>query len=126
MEDKIAIERKSLQDLIGCVGKGRERFERCLERMLDFPIRAVVVEASWAQIERRQYIGMVHPNAVTGSILGWVASGIPFLLVDSRDRASEFVARLLIHGHKRYCHESAKRNADAVNPDLSIPGESEF
>ncbi len=115
LEDKIAIERKSLQDLIGCIGKGRERFERCLDRMRTFPVRCVVVEGTWTQIERRQYVGMVHPNAVIGSILGWITSGIPFLLVDSRDRASEYVARLLVHGHKRF------GAPDAELPDPDVP-----
>ena len=117
LEDKIAIERKSLQDLIGCIGKGRERFERCLDRMRSFDVRAVVVEGSWSMIERRQYVGMVHPNAVVGSILGWVASGIPFLLVDSRERASEYVARLLVFGHKRYGGDVAKPGG----PDAELP-----
>ncbi len=102
LQDKIAIERKSLQDLVQCIGKHRDRFEACLERMRSFEVKAVVVEASWTMIERKQYVGLVHPNAVIGSILGWVASGVPFLLVDNRTRASEYVARLLVHGWKRY------------------------
>ncbi len=102
LQDIIAIERKSLQDLVQCIGKHRERFEDCLERMRSFEVKAVVVEASWTMIERKQYVGLVHPNAVIGSILGWVASGVPFLLVDNRTRASEYVARLLVHGWKRY------------------------
>ncbi len=102
LQDKIAIERKSLQDLVQCIGKHRERFEHCLDRMRVMDVRAVVVEASWTMIERKQYVGLVHPNAVIGSILGWVSSGVPFLLVDNRTRASEYVARLLVHGWKRY------------------------
>ena len=34
LEHHVCIERKSLDDLLGCVGRDRERFERELHRML--------------------------------------------------------------------------------------------
>lgn len=37
--DVVRIERKSLSDLVGCVGSDRERFEREVSRLLAFPIR---------------------------------------------------------------------------------------
>lgn len=52
--DRVAIERKSLQDLYGTIGQGRERFERELERLQSIADQpgghaAVIVEASWEQ-----------------------------------------------------------------------------
>ena len=41
----ITVERKSLQDLVGVLGHGRERFERELARMRAYAVAAVVVEA---------------------------------------------------------------------------------
>jgi hypothetical protein len=46
-EDCVAIERKSLDDLIACLqGSNRERFERELQRARHYNLFAVVVEAS--------------------------------------------------------------------------------
>lgn len=99
-EDRISVERKSIPDLMGCIGKGRDRFERELERILLIPTRAVVVEGNWIDIELGKYPGRVNSNAAIGSILGWISRGIPFIFAGNRTRASEYVARLLVHGSK--------------------------
>ncbi len=96
----IAIERKALGDLMGCISASRERFERELERMLLFPVRCVVVEASWSDLEVGDYRAKVHPSAAIGSVLSWISRGIPFIMAGNRIRASEYVARLLVHGSK--------------------------
>lgn len=99
-EDRLTVERKSVPDLVGCIGKGRDRFERELERMLKIPSRCVVVEGHWADLEVGNYPGLVNRNAAVGSVLGWIARGIPFIFAGNRVRASEYVARLLVHGAK--------------------------
>jgi hypothetical protein len=53
--DRVAIERKSLADLYGTLGQGRDRFERELERLQAIASQpggcaAVVIEASWEQM----------------------------------------------------------------------------
>src|SRR5580704_8816751 len=48
--DRIAVERKSLEDLYGCFGQSRERFSRELERLATYPYPAIVVEASWSDV----------------------------------------------------------------------------
>ncbi len=58
--DAIRIERKSLPDLIGCVGRDRERFEREVERLLAFPVRILLIESTWAAIELKQWRGKIH------------------------------------------------------------------
>ena len=50
LEDKVAVERKSLPDLVLCLGRERERFERELQRGAALEAFAVVVEASWAEL----------------------------------------------------------------------------
>ncbi len=42
--DDLRIERKSLSDFLGCVGRGRDRFERALGRMADYPQRYLLLE----------------------------------------------------------------------------------
>jgi ERCC4-type nuclease len=46
LENHAVVERKSLDDLVACCGVERARFERELTRMLGYPTRALVVEAT--------------------------------------------------------------------------------
>jgi DNA excision repair protein ERCC-4 len=100
-EDQVGIERKSVIDLLGCVGKHRARFEREITRLEGMKVKALVVEGSWRLIENGNLMTRVHPNAAVGSLLSWVSRGIPVLMLENRERASEYVSRLLIHAYKR-------------------------
>jgi DNA excision repair protein ERCC-4 len=40
-EHIVRIERKSLDDLLGCVGRDRERFDREVQRLLAYPVRVI-------------------------------------------------------------------------------------
>lgn len=114
-----AIERKSVPDLIGCIAGGRDRFEREIQRLLAYETRAIVVEGSWSTIELKQYRGDVHPNAAMGSIMGWIARGIPILFCGDRERAERFTARLLFVAARRRWEE-----AQVFIPTLKVVGES--
>lgn len=50
LESSVAVERKSISDLFGTVGRGRDRFERELERLNQMTFAAVVIEAGWVDI----------------------------------------------------------------------------
>ncbi|MDD3685119.1 MAG: ERCC4 domain-containing protein, partial [Desulfovibrio desulfuricans] len=50
LEDKVAVERKSLPDLVQCFGRERERFERELQRGAALDAFAVVIEAGWTDL----------------------------------------------------------------------------
>lgn len=71
-ESEITIERKSLEDLYGTLGQGRDRFERELERIASFQHAFVVVEASWMKIlESPPPQTRLAPKSVYRSILAW-------------------------------------------------------
>lgn len=112
-EDHVAIERKSLLDLLGCIGKHRARFDREISRLEGMFFGALVVEASWRVIEGGHFRSHIHPNAVVGSLLSWVSRGIPVLMLDNRDRASEYVSRLLLHAYKRLTKPEGVTHAKA-------------
>ena len=95
LEHLVCIERKSLDDLLGCVGRDRERFERELQRMLAYPVRVLLVEATWAEIEMGQWRSKVTSSQAMGSLIGWAAMGIQLALVGSHERAGKFASRLL-------------------------------
>ena len=95
LQDHVAIERKSLPDLLGCIGRDRERFEREVQRLKAYPVRALVVEAIWPDLEAGDWKSKVTPQAAVGSVLGWVAGGLPVVMAGDHVRAGRYVARLL-------------------------------
>jgi ERCC4-type nuclease len=103
-----AIERKSLGDLLCCVGGERERFERELERLLAFPCRALLIESDWPEIERGEWRSKLTPKQVRGSLLGWQEMGVPLLLAGNHERAGRFVAELLYRCASRRYRELRK------------------
>jgi hypothetical protein len=72
LEHAVAVERKSLADLYGTIGAGRDRFVRELERLDRMEFAAVVIEGGWPSI-----IGnpppqsKITPKIVYRSIIAW-------------------------------------------------------
>lgn len=95
LEHHVCIERKSLDDLLGCVGRDRERFDREIQRMLAYPVRVLLVEATWPQIELGQWRSKVTSSQAIGSLIGWAARGLQVELVGDHERAGRFASRLL-------------------------------
>lgn len=89
------IERKSLDDLLGCVGRDRDRFDREMQRMLSFPIRVLVIEADWTELEQGNWRSKLTPEHVIGSLMGWAAQGISIHAAGDHTRAGRHAARLL-------------------------------
>src|SRR5882672_7249154 len=90
----VAIERKSLSDFIACVGRERERFDRECQRLLAYECKAIVVEATWQQIEQGDYRAKITPQAALGSALGWIAMGIPIIMARDHVSAGRYVSRM--------------------------------
>jgi ERCC4-type nuclease len=105
LEAVVAIERKSLGDLLGCVGGDRQRFDREIQRLLGYPVRAVVVESTWATLESGRWRSQATASAAVGSCLGWIAAGVPIVMVADHERAGRFVARLLHTAARRRWRE---------------------
>lgn len=102
LENYIRIERKSLADLVMCVGRERERFARELIRLRGFAHRAVIVESTWEEIYSGNWRSKIPSKAVTSSIARWVLDGIPFIISGNRPQSSEMCQRLLFLCAKSY------------------------
>lgn len=77
-EHRIAVERKSLNDLANTLGRGRARFKREIDRAQEFDRFVVVIEADRHQVEAYRdekscpsYYSQIHPNAVLGTVDKW-------------------------------------------------------
>jgi ERCC4-type nuclease len=109
-EDEVAIERKSLDDLVGTLTHGRERFERELERMRSYVLRAVIIEGSWQDLADHHYVSLAHPSSIFGSVCcSHVDYLVPFLFCETRAIAGRVTERLI----RRYA-ENLERNAEAA------------
>lgn len=135
LEHVVAIERKSLDDLVACVGRERERFDREVQRLLAYPVRALVVESDWICIEMQKYRANVHHNAVIGSMLGWIAQGLPIIMAGNHERCGTYISRMLFTAARRRWNEAQSFLNEVIldeeppqpelstpSPDLRIPG----
>jgi DNA excision repair protein ERCC-4 len=105
LEGEISIERKSLPDLLGCVGRDRERFDREVKRLIAYPVRALVVEATWHELEAGHWRSGVSSQAALGSVFGWIAYGLPVIMAGTPAQASKYVSRLLFIAARRRWQE---------------------
>ncbi|MCL2178136.1 MAG: hypothetical protein FWC28_06750 [Proteobacteria bacterium] len=88
LADKVAVERKSLADLVACLGRERERFERELQGAAALDAFAVVVEASWGELAAGNYRSQLDPHSACQSVLTFMARyHVPFVFAGSRARA---------------------------------------
>ncbi|MDL2317075.1 hypothetical protein LJC59_08395 [Desulfovibrio sp. OttesenSCG-928-A18] len=105
LTDRVAVERKSLPDLVACLGRGRERFERELQRAAALDAFAVAVEASWSDLATGQYRSQLNPHSACQSVLAFTARyRIPFMFAGSRAGA-EYIT----WGFLRQYLESARK-----------------
>jgi len=96
LSDIIAIERKSMGDLFGTVGAGRERFERELERSRTLRYFGIVIEATMPEILAGARFSRISPKAVVGSLLSWsVKFGAHVFFTGDRRAAAATTRKLL-------------------------------
>lgn len=96
-EGRIAIERKSLEDLYGSLGQYRDRFEREHERMAKLEFAAVVIEASWKEIlTRPPERSRLNPKVVFRTGMSWmVRFRVPWVMAEDRRLGEVTTFRLL-------------------------------
>jgi DNA excision repair protein ERCC-4 len=96
-ENQITIERKSLLDAYGTFGRGRQRFQKELERMINYRFAAVIIEADWHTIVKRPPArSRLHPKTVVASIAAWSQRfKVHFWTCPDREFAERWTYRLL-------------------------------
>lgn len=104
-ENYIAIERKSLPDIVSCCGYERERFEREMVRLKAYPVQALIIESTWEEVLAGGWKSKIHPNSVYGSLIGWLERGINVVMAGSRERGQHITASLLFTCARRRWEE---------------------
>lgn len=101
LESIVAIERKSLPDLVMCCGSERDRFQRELDALRGWPVSAVIIEAEWSDLQRGEWRSRLTPKQVMASVCAWVAQGHTILLAGTHESAAH-VARGVLFYAARY------------------------
>ncbi|MEN6358251.1 MAG: ERCC4 domain-containing protein [Armatimonadota bacterium] len=97
LESSVAVERKSMEDFVGTVIRGRERFANELAKLRGCEFACVVVEGSLMDVLSGNYRSDAHPNAVLGSALSIIVDyRIPVFFCSNRQAARLFVEQLLL------------------------------
>ncbi|MCP4638874.1 MAG: hypothetical protein GY851_00500 [bacterium] len=91
-EGEFAVERKSIPDLVGCCGKGRERFKKQIERLRGYEFRRLLVIGRKDDIRERRYRSLVHPRAVAHTLLS-IDVNVPVVWCDTPKEGAEQVER---------------------------------
>lgn len=102
LEKFVRVERKSLPDLVGCIGRDRDRFEREMVRIRGFHHKAVLVECTWDDVYRGEWRGKIKPNHVIGSLVRWQLDGVPFVLAGPRPHSCLMLQRILYLSARQY------------------------
>jgi len=90
------IERKSLDDLVGSLTTGRERFMREVERLRQFRFHALVVEALEAEVSFHHYRSDATPQSILQSLAALqVRCDLHVLWCADAERTARCVERLV-------------------------------
>ncbi len=93
LEHVVAIERKSADDMLCCIGRERGRFDREIQRLLAYPTRGIVIESTWTAFE-------------AGNWRSWITCGVPIVMAGDHDRAGRYIARILFTAARRRWREA--------------------
>jgi len=124
LETMVAVERKSLDDLVGCLtGAGRDRFERELARARGFDCFAVVIEAAFSDLGAKKYKSGMNAHAACQSVLAFqIRYSIPFVWAGDR-RAAEYTVYWTLSKYLREAETRLKSivRAHGETQDLAHP-----
>lgn len=95
-EDVIGVERKSLADFVGSIGKNRKRFTAEMVRASEIKHFCVIVEGSWFDLFTGNYRSKLLPQSAVGSAIGIMARhGIPVIMAETRKQAEQLCRKFL-------------------------------
>ena len=98
LESLVAVERKSLPDLVACLGRERDRFVRELERLRGFESAAVVVESPISALALGEYRSAMAPKAAYESVVAFMCRyRLTFYFAQDRRGAERFTYSFLRH-----------------------------
>ena len=121
-ERRVAVERKSLADLVGCLGADRERFQRELARLRGYDSAAVVVEDPADDLRGGRYRGKLDAGAAWQSVLAFsMRYRVPFIFGRDRADAEAIAFDFLRHFHRDRVRELAALGIQVAKRNIPPP-----
>lgn len=123
LEAFVTVERKSVQDFVGTLTAGRERFEAELERASRMEYAAVVIEGGWSEIHRHINESADRPGrkpipirSIVGSVVAWQQRypSIHWWPCADRRMAEAITFRILERFWNERLRKVKERTADAI------------
>jgi ERCC4-type nuclease len=103
LEDRVAVERKTLDVFVSTVIHSRARFREELRKLAGYQAACVVVEAGLIDVLQKRYRGGAHPNAVLGNALSLILDyRVPVFFCTTRQASCQFVQAYLLGAHARW------------------------
>ena len=103
LEDRVAVERKTLDDFVSTVIHSWARFREELRKLAGYRAACVVVEAGLIDVLQKRYRGGAHPNAVLGNALSLILDyRVPVFFCTTRQASCQFVQAYLLGAHARW------------------------
>lgn len=111
----IALERKSIADLVSTLSHSRERFENELDLLAEYRWKAIIIEGDQCDIEGHSYRSNMLPKSVLGSLRAfYMRWGVPhFWCTDARG-AAELVAWFARRLEERHQDLKQKDESDVL------------
>ena len=103
--DGAIVERKTASDLLGCIGKSRDRFERELKRSRYLGRLIVIVEGTLADVFAQSR--GIHPSAIIGTLAAWQRRYAPVCFAGNVETAAKIAESFLL-GQVREIERAAK------------------
>jgi len=105
-EHLVAIERKTLDDLIGCLTQDRDRFERELHRGKALEYFCLVIECSLSELAGGRYRSKMLPKSAIQSLLAFsIRYRLPIFFCENRGYGQKLTESLLC----KYAREIEKK-----------------
>jgi len=96
LENHIAVERKTLDDLIGCLTAGRDRFERELFKGRSLDYFCLVIECSLSDLANGNYRSQMGPKSAVQSLLAFsIRYRLPVFFCENRKYGQRVTESLL-------------------------------
>lgn len=118
-DDSFAIERKSMDDFLGTISSGWERFQREIERMAEFSAKVIIVEGDYREVCYASDMTLAHshwrlsPQFVMKRIAELTMMGCSVLFACDRELAAGLATSILIQ--RKY---ELDKNRNATNSEL--------
>lgn len=117
----IAVERKALNDLIGCLCSSRERFTRELAAAARIPHFYVIVEGTYEDIFMGRYLSAMNRKSAWESVVALsMRYNIPFLFAENQRLAAVLCESILLRWYREHVKameaiQKAARAAEGTN-----------